>query len=43
LVLTSKNFATAATIVLASAACSFALVTRRIRKLDLLAVLKAAE
>jgi len=43
LVLTSKNFATAATIVLSSAACSFTLVTRRIRKLDLLAVLKAAE
>ena len=43
LVLTSNNFATAATIVIASATCSFALVTRRIRQLDLLAVLKAAE
>jgi putative ABC transport system permease protein len=43
LVLTSNNFATAATIVLLSALVSFALVTRRIRQLDLLAVLKAAE
>jgi putative ABC transport system permease protein len=43
LVLTSNNFAMAATIVLVSAGVSFALVTRRIRQLDLLAVLKAAE
>jgi putative ABC transport system permease protein len=43
LVLTSHNFAMAATIVLVSAVFSFALVTRRIRQLDLLAVLKAAE
>jgi hypothetical protein len=34
---------TAATIVAASAALSFTLVTRQIRKLDLLSVLKAAE
>jgi putative ABC transport system permease protein len=43
LVLTSNNFTTAATIVAVSAALSFALVTRQIRKLDLLSVLKAAE
>lgn len=43
LILTSHNFAMAATIVLVSAALSFALVSRRIRQLDLLAVLKAAE
>jgi putative ABC transport system permease protein len=43
LVLTSNNFTTAATIVGASAALSFTLVTRQIWKLDLLSVLKAAE
>jgi hypothetical protein len=41
--LTSNNFTTAATIVGASAALSFTLVTRQIWKLDLLSVLKAAE
>jgi putative ABC transport system permease protein len=41
LVLSSRSFATAALIVLTSAAVSFGLVSRRIRDLDLLGVLKA--
>ncbi|MEZ4601060.1 MAG: FtsX-like permease family protein [Syntrophotaleaceae bacterium] len=43
LVLTARSFATAVLIVLASSGLSFAVVSRRIRRLDLLAVLKARE
>jgi putative ABC transport system permease protein len=43
LVLTSKTFTTAAIIALTSTGLSFSLIYRRIRELDLLAVLKAAE
>ena len=43
LVLTPETFTTAGIIVLTSTGLSFALIYRRIRELDLLAVLKAAE
>ncbi len=43
LILTSRTFATAVLIVLLSSALSFAMVSRRIHKLDLLGVLKARE
>lgn len=43
LVLTARSYATATLIVLASATISFAVVIRRIRNLDLLGALKAAE
>jgi putative ABC transport system permease protein len=43
LVLTSQTFTTAAAIVITSTGISFTLIYRRIRELDLLAVLKAAE
>jgi hypothetical protein len=42
-VLTSQTFTTAAAIVITSTGISFTLIYRRIRELDLLAVLKAAE
>jgi putative ABC transport system permease protein len=43
LVLTARSYATAVLIVLTSSALSFAVVSRRIRKFDLLGVLKARE
>jgi putative ABC transport system permease protein len=43
LILTGRTYATAVLIVLLSSALSFAVVSRRIRKLDLLGVLKARE
>jgi putative ABC transport system permease protein len=43
LVLTPQTFTTAGVIVITSTGLSFALIYRRIRQLDLLAVLKAAE
>jgi putative ABC transport system permease protein len=43
LVLTGRTYATAVLIVLLSSGVSFAVVSRRIRKLDLLGVLKARE
>lgn len=43
LVLTGRTYATAVLIVLVSSGLSFAVVSRRIRKLDLLGVLKARE
>jgi len=42
-VLTPRVFATSALIVLTSAAISFTVVSRRLRQLDLLGVLKASE
>lgn len=43
LILTNRTYATAALIVLASSALSFAAVARRVARLDLLAVMKANE
>ncbi len=43
LILSTHNFSTAAVIVLTSTGASFAAVARRIRQLDLLSVLKAAD
>jgi putative ABC transport system permease protein len=43
LVLTARTYATAVIIVAASSAISFAVVGRRIRRLDLIGVLKARE
>ena len=43
LMLTSRSYATAALIVILSSGFSFAMVSRRLRKLDLLGVLKARE
>jgi putative ABC transport system permease protein len=43
LILTHRTYATAMLIVLLSSGVSFAVVSRRIRKLDLIGVLKARE
>jgi len=43
LILTSRTYATSVLIVLLSSGLSFAVVSRRVRKLDLLGVLKAGE
>jgi putative ABC transport system permease protein len=43
LVLTSRTYATAVLIILISSALSFIVVSRRLRNLDLISVLKAGE